>query len=110
MARNPRNRLKRFVWWRIAPLPPWPRLRCRGIRPYPLATFDPPGSAMTYLVLSAILLIVGNLIAETGDRRSAAVPYRSPEYLRGSRLVSIGTAINMVGGVLLVVGVISFFI
>jgi hypothetical protein len=62
---------------------------------------------MTYLLLSAALLIVGNLIAETGDRQSANVPYRSPAFMKGSRLVSIGTAINMVGGVLLVVGVIS---
>jgi hypothetical protein len=62
---------------------------------------------MTYLLLSAALLIAGNLIAETGDRQSANVPRLSPAFIRGNRLVSVGTAINMIGGVLLVAGVIS---
>jgi hypothetical protein len=65
---------------------------------------------MTYLVLSAVLLIVGNLIAETGGRRCAVLPYRSTGYLKAGRLVSVGTAINMIGGVLLVVGVISLIV
>jgi uncharacterized membrane protein len=60
---------------------------------------------MTYLVLSAALLIVGNAISNRGVGLTRANEYRSPAWAAGSRRISVGTAINMIGGVLLVVGV-----
>jgi hypothetical protein len=60
---------------------------------------------MTYLALSAVLLIVGNLIAGAGAARRRASPYHSAGHDRAFRFVSVGTAINIIGGVLLVVGV-----
>jgi hypothetical protein len=58
------------------------------------------------LILSAVaLLLVGNVIANAGDARCRVLPYHSAEHDRAFRLVSVGTAINLIAGVLLVVGV-----
>jgi hypothetical protein len=64
---------------------------------------------MTLLLSAVALLLVGNFIARRGDTRCRAHPYHSLEYDRGVRVVSFGTVVNMVGGLLLVAGVISLF-
>ena len=63
---------------------------------------------MTLLLTSIALLLLGNLICWRGELRWRGQPYHSPQHSAGVRIVCGGTVVNIVGGVLLLVAVISW--
>jgi hypothetical protein len=59
---------------------------------------------MTYLVVSAILLIIGNVISKRGLELTRTNEYRFALWASGERRISVGVVVNIIGGVFLLVG------
>jgi hypothetical protein len=62
---------------------------------------------MTYLIIGAVLLLWGNGISNRSLAMTRENEHESRMWRIGQRSLSFATVINMVGGVLLAIGVIS---